>query len=756
MERRTFRRWKDERVLVLSPTPTHPQDYGNRKRIYQVCRRLTEEGAKISFVHYPAEAEWRQRFPRSAARTMGAAWDQFFTVPPSRELHPQAKGRHHRIDEWWDESLGSFLRWIFAVQNFDTFIVNYAWLSKAFEFAPPHVLKILDTHDRLAGRREMLERLAAGPEFFYTTDEEEAIALRRADLVWAIKDSERAIFERLCATPVVTLPHIDPAWRRETPPPESDGRLRVGIVGARNTVNRINIGRFVNVAVGAFRKSFAPVKLVIAGSVCDILGDTSETFVELRGRPADMREFYASVDCVVVPIEFSTGLKIKVGEALAAGVPVLALAHAFDGYEACDRLHTLSTFEELAEALVEISFAPRDRLNALGQSSLRAHAKLIERIEDGLESTRKIVFARQHTIMLAVHSLAFVPGTIFHAVLESSHEYLKSFGNVTVLVVAGSAAHVAANEHLVDSLRRVIVAEDIPDAANYPDAFAAMNVPVEDIREMLVRRHPKLLIADALHSAFYGHQCSETTVFARTEMISLSEGRAQFGMPGAAFRRAFLVSPRPSRQVAAAREAISASQVIAPCLHRLPESVHRTLGRREKSDAVVLLGIPGAPATTMAAAMAKAWRLEPCLVCAADDWPGSPAAADTASVWVPASEYLNKLLNEDEALPRFAIDLSAGKTGLQLCREILERCNIPVVVAGSVALHRSISPPHVPCAASTESGLWRAFRVLGSGLDAETKAVLHRIQKEYQNGGGWARIQRFCTYLFETNDAEFA
>ena len=48
---RTLRSWEGERVLVLSPTPTHPQDYGNRKRIFEVCSHLQNEGAEITFVH---------------------------------------------------------------------------------------------------------------------------------------------------------------------------------------------------------------------------------------------------------------------------------------------------------------------------------------------------------------------------------------------------------------------------------------------------------------------------------------------------------------------------------------------------------------------------------------------------------------------------------------------------------------------------------------------------------------------------------
>ena len=175
------------RVLVLSPTPTHPHDYGNRKRIFEICKRFKDQGAQLTFVHYPAELEWRTTLPVNAERAMQQCWDHYYTIAPTRPPHTDPSASDHRIDEWFDSAIGQFLNWLFSVRSFDIFVVNYAWLSGAFDFAPPHTFKILDTHDKVSGRRQMLKSLKLGPEFFHTTEEQEAIALGRADLVWAIK-----------------------------------------------------------------------------------------------------------------------------------------------------------------------------------------------------------------------------------------------------------------------------------------------------------------------------------------------------------------------------------------------------------------------------------------------------------------------------------------------------------------------------------------------------------------------------------------
>ena len=194
-------------ILVLSPTPTYPLDYGNRKRVHSVCKQLKDRGAKIHFIHYPGE--WRSNIPQEAVREMGMQWDSFYLVPPTRNLHQAPADEDHTIDEWWDYAIGDYLKWLFERNYFDAFIVNYTYLSKALEFAPKHVFRILDTHDQFTGRRQLLESQGINREFFHTTQEQEAIALERADLVWAIKEEEAIFFRKIANTPVLTMPHLE-------------------------------------------------------------------------------------------------------------------------------------------------------------------------------------------------------------------------------------------------------------------------------------------------------------------------------------------------------------------------------------------------------------------------------------------------------------------------------------------------------------------------------------------------------------------
>jgi hypothetical protein len=45
-------------TLILSPTPTWPQDLGSKKYIYDIGQRISA-WSRVHFLLYAAEAEWR-------------------------------------------------------------------------------------------------------------------------------------------------------------------------------------------------------------------------------------------------------------------------------------------------------------------------------------------------------------------------------------------------------------------------------------------------------------------------------------------------------------------------------------------------------------------------------------------------------------------------------------------------------------------------------------------------------------------------
>jgi glycosyltransferase involved in cell wall biosynthesis len=361
-------------ILVLSPTPTAPTDQGNRKRIYAVCRELQRRGARIHFVFYPQEW-WFDYLPDDLVREMARQWDSFHLLPATRHTYTRPEAADYRIDEWWDDSIRDYLQWLFKRNRFDAFIVNYAYMSKAFEYAPANTLKILDTHDKFTDRRKLLDDNGIAPEFFYTTADQEAIALNRAQLVWAIKDEEAQFYRSISSTPCITMPHIEPEIRvARVRRPEDEGRLVIGMLGSGNVINVNNARAFVKAALPIFARREAKVVIRFVGAMCRRLPDLQGIpGVELRGPVDATDEFYRDVDLVIVPLAFSTGLKIKAVEAFATGMPLVAMGHALEGIPTHHRWHRCETMEEVAEVCCDIAF-DRQRLAGLTESTASTYA----------------------------------------------------------------------------------------------------------------------------------------------------------------------------------------------------------------------------------------------------------------------------------------------------------------------------------------------------------------------------------------------
>ncbi|WP_437802304.1 glycosyltransferase family 4 protein [Sorangium sp. So ce693] len=94
--------------------------------------------------------------------------------------------------------------------------------------------------------------------------------------------------------------------------------------------------------------------------------------VEVTGTVPDVRPYYADAIASVVPLRIGGGSRLKILEALAAGVPVISTQLGAEGLTLRDREHALvtQTVEELRGALLELDAdqALRARLVASGQA----------------------------------------------------------------------------------------------------------------------------------------------------------------------------------------------------------------------------------------------------------------------------------------------------------------------------------------------------------------------------------------------------
>jgi glycosyltransferase involved in cell wall biosynthesis len=312
------------RVLVVSPTPSHPQDAGNRARIHALLSSLKAAGHSVHLCLLMREA------PSPAALdAMRAAWDEVIEVPHDRAREARSLGALNAIDDWiLPEAEAAFAALAAREPGFDLLLVEYVFLSRAFEFFPRHIPRVLDTHDIFAGRAARLEALGLENRFFATTEAEENRGLDRADLVLAIQAEEARDLAGRTRAVVTTLGHLPWDGRAPLDPRFAPWPVALGYLGSANPINGRALGRFL-AALDPARLDAEGGEMLVAGAAARGL----EPGPGLRplGTIADADALYAEVDLVVNPHEGGTGLKIKTVEALARGRPVIGTTEAFAG-----------------------------------------------------------------------------------------------------------------------------------------------------------------------------------------------------------------------------------------------------------------------------------------------------------------------------------------------------------------------------------------------------------------------------------------
>ncbi|QAU35546.1 glycosyltransferase [Janthinobacterium sp. 17J80-10] len=348
------------KILWISPTPSHPQNAGNRAHIHAMAEQVLAAGHHVTLLLYGQET-----VPDEAKQAMQSFWSDFVYVPHRLRERTKTHGDVWGIDDWYNADLEAAVRFLLGQNDYDAVYCEYVFFSKALTLFPESTLKILSCHDRMSNRAQLLQKQGIAPDFFYTTPEQEKIALDRADIVLAIQDEERAFFQSLTSKAVLEVGY--PVEAVPLPAPVMTGKLRIGYLGSNNSLNRKSLLTFLGLVQndGLLAQR---IEVVAAGTICNSLANTP---VVCLGEVAEEADFYRQVDLVINPMLDGTGLKIKTLSAIRHGMPFLSTATGSKGIAVSFAEHDAASVETLVEHVRALLDAPAQRLDALRAESVR-------------------------------------------------------------------------------------------------------------------------------------------------------------------------------------------------------------------------------------------------------------------------------------------------------------------------------------------------------------------------------------------------
>jgi GT2 family glycosyltransferase/glycosyltransferase involved in cell wall biosynthesis len=369
-------------ILYFSPFPSHPNSHGNQSTIQEFGRRFQAMGHKVHFALLRSN-----NYTLSHQRAMRECWDTLDILPNNHPL--SATGDAIPYDGWYELGLGETVRYLCAKYDIDMVFCSYVFQSKLLEFVPPRILKVIDTHDKMGNRYDMLRANGQPLEFFSCTPEEEGSYLRRADVVVARRQEEADYFDSVTGlASAIVIPHIEPPRFIE----KRFNQVKVvGLVASANRINLVIMRDFLMAINRHLQGHACPFEIHVAGQVKEILTDLpseeAEVFyapwVKMLGFVPDIAKFYDAVDLVISPVTMGTGINVKTVQAMAFGMPLLSTAWGVKGIETGDMMHSYHDLDSLVNSLFLVCQYP-DEIERLAKLSRNRYNSFYEQSMEGM------------------------------------------------------------------------------------------------------------------------------------------------------------------------------------------------------------------------------------------------------------------------------------------------------------------------------------------------------------------------------------
>lgn len=331
------------RVLIITPTPTHPATAGNRKMVQHLASFFIGEGYEVSCFYIPFESYDHKAMNLFFEGNLVVANENTMFAPQSRFNHLRHRANlkvfgltkklsyiagatakdsfeyNSHVDQHISLNVRVDLQKMIAGKHFDVVVCEYVWTSSLLSLFNKNTFKIIDTHDCFSDRHKIYQKINRRPEWISLYPKQEAKGLKRADLIIALNEKEREYFERISGKKSILygyVPKINQIFR-----PRFENKLLY--FASSNDINQISINWFIDEVFPKIKLTNPNIQLLVGGRISSKL-KVVDSSIKLLGEFVNPTDFYKLGDIVINPEKGGTGLKIKALEALSLGLPLIA------------------------------------------------------------------------------------------------------------------------------------------------------------------------------------------------------------------------------------------------------------------------------------------------------------------------------------------------------------------------------------------------------------------------------------------------
>jgi glycosyltransferase involved in cell wall biosynthesis len=388
------------RILLLTLVAPNPPDSGPRIKTHYLLRYLAQrhEVTLVSFVRDAAE--------EASARALESICTAVHTIPIRRSrlrdvgylFASMASSRPFLMLRDESRAMRHFLRDLLAREQFD--LVHADQLNMAPFAQATGLPMVLDQHNAVWTIFQRLAQQERGPKRWLLELEwrrlrrYEGRVCRDADAVMSVSAEDRvALLQAGAAEPIPIIPiavdvaGIEPALRRQG----AQGILSMATMYWPPNVD--SVLWFAREVLPQIRRAapYAPFYVVGARPPAEVLAlAEGDPTVKVTGYVADPAPYLEESALLIVPLRAGGGMRVKILEALARGIPVVSTTIGAEGIDVTHGEHLLIADEPtaFAEAVVRVldnrafgdQLAEAGRRHALTRYDWRSVCPAVEQV----------------------------------------------------------------------------------------------------------------------------------------------------------------------------------------------------------------------------------------------------------------------------------------------------------------------------------------------------------------------------------------